>query len=58
MGLSAHNIDDEQKFLSFDILIDFKIKDKNAFMEELKKDVLEDFPGYQININFDVDYTD
>ena len=57
-GCHGIYIDDDQKFISFDILIDFKVRDKNAFTEELKKDVLEDFPGYQININFDIDYTD
>ena len=51
-------INEEDQYISFDILLDFKIQDKEAFKEALTKDVMEDFPGYTININFDVDYTD
>ena len=51
-------INEEDQYISFDILLDFKIQDKEAFKKALTKDVMEDFPGFTININFDVDYTD
>ena len=51
-------INEEDQYISFDILLDFKIQDKEAFKKALTKDVMEDFTGFTININFDVDYTD
>ncbi|MCQ2512659.1 MAG: cation diffusion facilitator family transporter [Lachnospiraceae bacterium] len=57
-GCHGIYIDSEMKFISFDVLIDFKVKDKVAFLEQLKKEVLEDYPGYEIKINFDIDYSD
>lgn len=57
-GCHGIYIDDEEKYISFDVLVDFKIKDKEAFKENLKKEVLEDYPGYEVRISFDTDYSD
>ncbi|MCQ2530977.1 MAG: cation diffusion facilitator family transporter [Lachnospiraceae bacterium] len=57
-GCHGIYIDSDMKFISFDVLIDFKVRDKEPFKEKLKKEVLEDYPGYEVKINFDIDYSD
>ena len=57
-GCHGIYIDSDMKFISFDVLIDFKVEDKEEFKEKLKKEVLEDYPGYEVKINFDIDYAD
>ena len=57
-GCHGIYINDDQKFVSFDILRDFKVRDTESFGNELKKEVQEIFPEYLINVNFDIDYTD
>lgn len=57
-GCHGIYIDDEKKYISFDVLVSFKVKDKDALKKSLIKDVEEDYPGYEVEINFDIDYSD
>jgi len=51
-------IDDSARFVSFDVLLDFKSKDDSELLEKLKQEILEDFPGYEVDIKTEIDYTD
>lgn len=58
--ISMHGLflDEEMQLISFDVLTDFSIRDKGAFIESLKEEVSEKYPGYEININIDTNYCD
>ena len=48
----------EDKYISFDIVLDFKVKEK----EELKKSIIDEilgiYPNYKLNITLDIDISD
>jgi cation diffusion facilitator family transporter len=48
----------EDKFISFDIIISFKIKDREALYKHIYEEVEEKFKGYDISITLDVDFSD
>ena len=58
--LGTHGVyfDDEKKLLTFDVLVDFTVRDKGALCRELQVELAEQFPGYTIDINCDTNYTD
>ena len=58
LGAHAFFLNEEEKFLSLDVLVDFSIADKDAFAEQLKKEYAELLPGYTFRVNFDVNYSD
>ena len=59
-ALGTHGVyfDDEQKTLSFDVLVDFTVRDKPALCEAIRADLAPAFPGYEILINCDTNYSD
>ena len=51
-------IDEKEKSISFDIIIDFKIKDKDKIYKDIYKEVKKSYKNYTINITSDVDTSD
>lgn len=51
-------MDKEKKLMKFDIIISFEAKDREAQCEEIKQKVLQEFPGYSVQINLDSDASD
>lgn len=58
LGCHGFFINHEEKFLSFDVLVDFTVKDKPLFIKEITEKVLAEFPRYRIYINLDQNYSD
>lgn len=51
-------LDEEDKTISFDIIIDFKVKDREKVYKEIYEEIQEDFKDYKIDITLDVDISD
>ena len=51
-------LDDEEKSISFDIIIDFKVMDRENVYKEIYEKVQNKFKDYKININLDIDVSD
>lgn len=58
--LGAHGIyiDPEEKYMSFDTVADFSVKDKVGLCNAIRAELLKFFPGYRIVINLDTNYSD
>ena len=50
--------DEEEKSISFDIIIDFKIKNREEVYQEIYDEVQNKYKGYKISITLDVDISD
>ena len=50
--------DQELKTITFDVIIDFEDKNSSAVIEEIKKDLQEQFPDYHFYIVEDKDFSD
>ncbi len=50
--------DEEEKTISFDIIIDFKIKNKEEVYKKIYDEVKEKYKDYKINITLDIDMSD
>ena len=50
--------DDERATVSFDVLVDFTVRDRNALRAAILAEIEERFPSRTITINFDTDYSD
>ena len=51
-------IDEKEKNISFDIIIDFKIKNREEVYSQIYDEVKEKYPDYNINITLDIDVSD
>ncbi len=51
-------IDKKEKYISFDIIIDFKIKNKKEIYQKIYDEIENKFKGYSLNITLDVDISD
>lgn len=51
-------IDTQEKNISFDIIIDFKINNREEVYQEIYDEVQEKYKDYIINITLDVDISD
>ena len=49
---------EEDKFISFDIIIDFKVKDREKLYQEIYDKIQEKFKDYEIDITLDIDISD
>lgn len=58
LGIHGIYIDTDSKIMSFDTVLDFSVSDKEAFRSLLKDKVLSEYPGYDLEINFDTNYSD
>lgn len=47
--------DSEKKQMSFDIILDFALKDRYSVFEHIKGDVQKEFPDWNINVTMDLD---
>ncbi len=58
--LGTHGVyfDDAHKTLSFDVLVDFTVRDKQGLCEAIRTELKPLFPGYEILINLDTNYSD
>jgi len=50
--------DDDSSAISFDVLVDFSVRDRAALREAIRADLAQRFPDRSITINFDTDYSD
>ena len=57
---SVHGVffDDERSAVSFDALVEFTVRDRDALRAALAADVAALFPGRSVAVNFDTDYSD
>lgn len=51
-------LDEEEKSISFDIIIDFKIKNREEVYKEICEEVKNKYPDYKFNIALDIDISD
>ena len=51
-------VDEEQKTISFDIIIDFKEKDKEKVKQSVLEEIKEKYPEYNYFVILDSDYSD
>ena len=58
--LGTHGVyfDDAHKTLSFDVLVDFTVRDKQGLCEAIRTELKPLFPDYEILINLDTNYSD
>ena len=45
-----------EKKISFDVILDFELADRQAAFEQIKKDVQSAYPGYTIRMTMDIDF--
>lgn len=58
LGSHGYFVDEENKLLSFDCVIDFTILDKQKFINDMIAKVKEVYPNFTVNINLDLNYSD
>ena len=51
-------IDEEEKQISFDIIIDFKINNKEEIYKQIYDEIKEKYKDYKIDITLDIDISD
>ena len=51
-------IDEEDKYISFDIIIDFKVKNREEVYQKIYDEVQKKYKGYKIDITLDIDVSD
>ena len=51
-------LDDKEKTISFDIIIDFKIKNREEVYKEIYDEVQEKYKDYKLDITLDIDVSD
>ena len=50
--------DEQDKMIRFDIVMDFKVPDREKVYQEIYTEVQKKYPGYDISINVDIDFSD
>ena len=50
--------DEEDKNISFDIIIDFKVKNKEEVYKEIYEEIQNKYKGYKLDITLDIDISD
>lgn len=58
IGMHAFYADEEQMQMSFDITIDFKVRNRAEFTRKIVSSVRDAYPGYTVAINLDANYSD
>ena len=51
-------LDEAEKIISFDIIIDFSIKNREELYKTIYDEIQQKFAGYKVNIALDVDISD
>ncbi len=59
-ALQVHgfHLDKEKNIIRFDVVKDFKVKDKNVWLKEVLQKLQQAEPTYKFLINVDIDYSD
>ena len=59
-ALNAHGIfiNRAEKIINFDIVVDFKVEDKDALIAEIVNSIKAVYPDYTVCVNIDTDFTD
>ena len=50
--------DEKEKIISFDIIIDFKVKEREEVYKEIYNAIQKKYKGYDIDISLDIDFSD
>ena len=50
--------DEKEKFLSFDIIIDFKVKNRDEVYKEIVNAIEKKYKGFTLSITLDIDFSD
>ena len=50
--------DEEDKSISFDIIIDFKVKNREEVYQEIYDEIQSKYKDYKISITLDIDISD
>lgn len=58
IGMHAFYTDDELMQMSFDITIDFKVRDRAALTDAVIQAISAEYPGYHIAVNLDANFSD
>lgn len=58
LGMHAFFVDEEMNLMSFDITIDFKVKNHEDFKNDVIEGINKMYPGFNIEINLDANYSD
>ena len=58
LNIHAICIDDSQSVLSFDMVTDFKVSDRDALRTRVADAVTALYPAYRVEISIDLDYSD
>lgn len=58
--LNAHGffIDTKEQYMSFDVMTDFTVPDKKKLVDRIVSEIDTMYPGYKVEINLDVNYSD
>ena len=51
-------VDEENKIVSFDLIIDFKAESKDNIKDEVLKEIKEKYSDYNYNVILDTDFSD
>ena len=51
-------LDEEEKKITFDLVVSFKEKDKKGLISQVKEKVEKLYPGYDAQIALDYDFSD
>jgi hypothetical protein len=51
-------VHEKEKYIGFDVIIDFGLKDRQALFEHIENDVHKMYPEYELRLNMDADITD
>lgn len=57
INIHAFNLDNEEKRIRFDVVVDFEVRDFAKFRRELQDLIKLKYPEYSIIINIDLDYS-
>ena len=57
IGMHAFYTDDELMLMSFDVTIDFKVRDRAALISSITDEIENKYPGYTVSINLDANYS-
>lgn len=58
LQMHGFSFDQINKRITFDVVIDFAIKDRKALLEVIRKEVASHYPDYEVYIALDNDYSD
>ncbi len=56
ISLHAFNDDKDKKLIRFDVIVDFDVRDYEGFRKEIIARLKQEYPGYDVLINIDLDY--